>query len=174
METSTLKTCKTCCKEINSSAKKCPYCQHWQNKISLVVFHPVMAILSIVILYGILVFFSQAMFSEGEDFTEYRDQIEIVKTELKFGENRYGGSVAVVGTMINSSNVPWEDVYLEVQFYDSEKKLIDTTQDDKYAFIIPANDSSTFKVSITREFPEEQYDSCKVRIISARDESAMF
>lgn len=177
MEPSTVKTCKMCYKEIDSLAKKCPYCQHWQNKLSMIVFHPATALLPIVIPLAIAIavfvpFYN--MFSEGEDFTAYRNQIEIVKTEMKFGENKHGGSVAVIGTMINNSNVPWENVHLEVQFYDSEKNLIDTEQKGKYSFVVPANDSSTFKVSIAREFPEEQYDSCKVRVLSAKDKRSMF
>ena len=57
---------------------------------------------------------------------------------------------------------------------DSEKKLIDTGQEKKRFFVVPANDSSTFKVSITREFPEEQYNSFQVRVLLAKDERARF
>ena len=176
MEPLALKTCKTCCKEINSSAKKCPYCQHWQYKMSMIVFHPVTAILVVAIVLVALGFFRQTIFSVGEDFTAYRDQIEITETELKFGENECGSgnTVVVMGTMLNSSDVSWVRVQLEVQFYDGEKNLIDTEQENKYFFMVPANDSTTFKVSIDREFPEEQYDSCQVRILSAKDERAMF
>jgi hypothetical protein len=174
MEPSTLKTCKMCYKEISSRAKKCPYCLHWQYKMSMMIFHPLMALLPMAIVLVALGFFRQTIFSKGEDFTAYRDQIEIIETQLKFGENECGGSVVVMGTMVNSSDAPWEDVHLEVQFYDSEKNLMDTEQKEKYSFVVPANDSSTFKVSIKREFPEEQYDSCQVRILSAKDERAMF
>lgn len=175
MEQLTSKTCKMCYKEIDSRAKKCPYCQHWQNKMSMIVLHPVVAVIPVVIILAMLGFSYETMFSRGEDFTVYRDQIEIIETKLKFGENRCGGStVAVMGIMVNNSDVPWEDVHLEVRFYDGEKKLIDTDQEEKYSFVVPANDSSTFKVSKPREFPEEQYNSVQVRVLSAKDERAMF
>jgi hypothetical protein len=44
----------------------------------------------------------------------------------------------------------------------------------QYSFMVAAKDSGIFKLSFQREFPEAQYDSFKVRIISAKDERKRF
>lgn len=178
MEEITSKICKMCYKEIDSRAKKCPYCQHWQYKISMVVFHPAFGVFIVLIPFLLVYIFVglmfKGMFDKGEDFTPYRNQITINESELKFGETSCGPTVVAMGIMTNNSSLSWEDVQLEVRFYDKENELIDTDQKNKYSFVVPANDISTFKVSIPREFPEEQYASCKVRILSAKDSRTMW
>lgn len=178
MEEITSKICKMCYKEIDSRAKKCPFCQHWQNKFSMVVWHPAFAVFLIMIPYLVVFIFAgvmfESMFDKGEDFTPYRNQITINKTELKFGETSYGPTVVVMGEIKNNSNLSWKDVQLEVRFYGNNEKLVDTDQKNKYSFVVPANDISTFKVSIPREFPEVQYTSFKVRILSAKDSRTMW
>lgn len=166
--------CKMCYKEIDSRAKKCPYCHHWQSKFFMVVYHPAFSVAVVLMCFVLpwLMFIKTfaKMSDKGEDFTLYREQISIGETELKFGEGKCGRpSVIVMGDMINNSDVPWEEVQIEVQFYNRDNQLIDTEQKNKYFFVVPANDVSKFKVSIPREFPEEQYFSVKARILSAKD-----
>ena len=178
MEEITSKICKMCYKEIDKRAKKCPYCHHWQKKISMIVWNPAFGVFLVMIPYlAVYIFMGTAfksMFDKGEDFTPYRNQITINKTELKFGETSCGPTVVAMGTMTNNSSLSWKDVQLEARFFDNNNKLIDTDQKNKYSFVIPANDISTFKISIPREFPEEQYASCKMRILSAKDSRTMW
>ncbi len=178
MEEITSKTCKMCYKEMDSRAKKCPYCQHWQSKFSMIVWHPAFAVFLIMIPYLVVFIFAgvmfESMFDQGEDFAPYRNQITINKTELKFGETSCGPTLVVMGEIKNISNLSWKDVQLEIRFYNSDKKLVDNDQKKKYCFVVPANDISTFKVSIPREFPEDQYSSCEVRILSAKDSRTMW
>jgi len=178
MEEITSKICKMCYKEIDSRAKKCPYCQHCQNKFSMVVFHPafgvIFVLIPILLVYIFMGLMFKGMFDQGEDFTPYRTQIAISEPELKFGKTARGPTVVVMGKMTNNSSLSWKDVQLEVRFYDKDNKLIDTDQKEKYSFVVPANDISTFKVSILREFSEEQYANFKVRILSARDSRTMW
>lgn len=178
MEEMTSKICKMCYKEIDSRAKKCPHCHHWQNKISMIVWNPAFAVFLVMIPYvAVFIFIGTAfkgMFDQGEDFTSYRNQITISEPELKFGETSCGPTVVVMGKMTNNSSLSWKDVQLEVRFYDKNEKLVDTDQKEKYSFVVPANDVSTFKVSIPREFPEDQYTSSEVRILSASDARTMW
>jgi hypothetical protein len=178
MEEITSKTCKMCYKEIDRRAKKCPYCQHLQNKISMVVFHPAFGIFLVLtpmlLVYIFVGLFFKGIFNQGEDFTPYRNQITISESELKFGETSRGPTVVVIGKMTNNSSLSWKDVQLEVRFYDKNEKLVDTDQKEKYSFVVPENDISTFKVSIPREFPEVQYANCEVRILSAADARTMW
>ena len=173
--------CKMCYMEINLKAKKCPYCQHWQNKWSMITFHPLFAIIPtmaiFIVLFGFMGTMFHTMFSEGKSFSRYVNSISIIETEMVFGvrgNQEKSPIVAVLGTIRNDSGVSWEDITLEACFFDKDGKLIDAIQEKKYSFTIPANDESRFKLSFHREFPQEKYDSCKLRVISAKDERQRF
>jgi len=104
-------------------------------------------------------------------FPSYEDQIVITDTEMKFGVDKCEkATIAILGKMTNKSNVSWEEVQIEVQFFDVNKKLIDTGQEMSYSFLLPANSTVPFKVSMKREFAEEEYDSFDVRILFAEEQ----
>jgi hypothetical protein len=138
----------------------------------LIASSPFIGIVIVLIFYVLMAYLVSKIFDKGEDFTPYRNQITISDSELKFGEKKSGETVAVIGTMSNKSSVPWKDVQIEVRFYDSNGKMIDSKQDKDYSFEVPANGNAAFKVSTLREFPKEQYVKCDVAIISARDARA--
>jgi hypothetical protein len=112
------------------------------------------------------------MFDNGENFAKYKAQIEVTDVNMKFSDNSdCGQKVLVLGTITNSSDVSWDEIVFEIRFYDSDNNFIDTDQKEKHIFMVPANDSSTFKVSMPRNFPAEMYDSCKIRVLSGKDAS---
>jgi len=172
MEENNTKICKMCYKEIPGKARKCPYCHHRQNKFSFVVSSPFVAAAFIIISYVLMVYVFSKMLDKGVDFAPYRSQVTISDSELKFGEKKSGETVAVIGTMSNKSPVPWKDVQIEVRFYDSNGKMIDSKQNKDYPFEVPANGNAAFKISTLREFPKEQYVKYDVTIISAGDARA--
>jgi hypothetical protein len=176
MEENNTKICKMCYKEIPSKARKCPYCQHWQSKFSMIAWNPALPVVIFLLPFAFFMYMIGGMlnmFDRGEDFTPYRDKITITGSELKFGEKKVcetvAETVAIVGTMSNSSSIPWKDVQIEVRFYDSDGKMIDSEQQKDYPLEVPADGNAAFKVSTLREFPKEQYVTYQVSIISARD-----
>ncbi len=169
MEENSTKLCKMCCKEIPDKARKCPYCHYWQNKFSIYVWGPALPIIIFLLPFAFIMYMLENTFDKGEDFTPYRNQITVTNSELEFGEKKSGETVAVIGTMSNKSPVPWKDVQIEVRFYDSNGKMIDSEQQKDYPFEISADGNAAFKVSTLREFPKEQYVKYGVSIISARD-----
>ena len=173
--------CKMCYMEINSKAKKCPYCQHWQNKWYMITFHPLFAMIpSIIIMILIFVFMGkmfQGLFSEGEPFAQYASSVSITNTKMVFGVSdceHKSATVGILGKIRNDSAISWKDFLMEARFFDKEGKLVDTTQQRLYYFTVMAGNESTFKVSLKREFPKKTYDSFKIRIISAKDEKQKF
>lgn len=178
-----IKTCGMCGMEIPEAAKKCPHCQSWQYKSWGIMHHPLFAILMIWLLsLPILIFYGtiqDRLFTEGEIFSKYSDQLKIENEELKFGIRSGSGdenakTAVVLGKIINSTEIPWDDVVLEVQFFDKQKKLIDTNQLRPYRLMVPSSGECVFKISTLMEFPQEQYHSAKVFIKSADDQRAMF
>lgn len=170
------KTCRTCYSEIDSRAKKCPYCHTWQKILSfqspLVTLF--VALVPAILAISIFPIFMSKMFDPGRDFQLYRDQIEVVRSEIKFGEDNCGPTVVVLGTIRNNSEVTWSDVQFEAMFFDKDMKAVDAGQDKKYSFVFPPNDESVFVLSFRRQFPKEQYAHHKVRVLWAKDARARF
>jgi hypothetical protein len=153
--------------EIAAGAKKCPYCQHWQNKISMVAFHPAFGVLFVaipmVVLYGLMGTMFQRMFDPGEDFHPYSDQAKVIQSEVKFGEDKCAPTVAVVGRMENTSAVSWKEVTFQVEFFGQNGQLVDAGQEFRYLYNLPSHEEVAFKVSFRREFPESSYAAHKIR-----------
>ncbi len=145
----------------------------------MIAYHPMFAVIYTVILIAIMGTMLESLFSEGESFGDYRNALSVVETKMVFGVTGAGcqhksPTVVILGKIQNDSPVSWKDVRLEATFFDKDGKLIDATQKEYYSFIFAAKDNGTFKLSFQREFPEEQYDNCKVRIVSAKDERKRF
>jgi hypothetical protein len=173
------KTCKMCFQQIDARARKCPYCHHWQSRWASLTApgSPGMALIVLVPIFlglALMGWFFERMFDRGKDFQAYRGEIEVVQSEVKFGQDKDGPTVAVVGVVRNNSNVTWKEVQFAVQFFDKEKKLVDAAQKHEYFFVFPATDRCAFKVSFGREFPESQYVTHEVRVVSAKDSRARF
>jgi len=177
-DSSGTKTCGMCRMEIAAEAKKCPYCQHWQSKLSMVTFHPGFGVLFLAVPMMIIFILTgtmfQRMFSPGENFQQYSDQIRVVTSELRFGEGKCGPTVAVVGRMKNESGVDWKEVNFQVEFLDANGQLVDAGQEFKYLYSLPSGKEVAFKVSFRREFAESVYVVHKIRVISAKDGKARF
>lgn len=177
MDETKKKTCKMCFQEIDRRAKKCPYCHHLQSKFQSPLFTiaiPIVIVATAAYLFTWFIYYNY-MIKSRKSFSQYQDQIVITNTELKFGVDKCdGATVAVLGKMTNNSDVSWDRIQIEVQFFDSNKKLIDTAQEMDYQFMAPANSTVPFKVSMKREFPEEQYDSFNVRILFAKERAKWF
>jgi hypothetical protein len=173
-----VKVCGMCRMEIAANAKKCPYCQHWQNKLSMLMFHPSFATLLIaiplILSFALLGMTFKRTLSQGEDFQKYSNQIKVSESRLQFGESKRGHTVAVVGRMRNESTVDWKEVHFQVEFRDTDGNLIDAGQEFEYAFYLPTQEEAAFKVSFRREFPTELYASHSIRVIEAKDGKTRF
>jgi len=162
--------------EIPADARKCPYCRHFQNRATLVVYHPAVAvILAVIPMAAMLSFVALTMenlFSRGENFEPYQGQIAATDTRLVFGEGKSGPTVAVLGELRNFSPIPWKEVAIHVEFTDAAGKRADVGQKSQYDFRLPAKSSTSFKVSFPREFSETNYVKHVVRVVAAKDARA--
>ena len=174
MEQRELKFCKMCFKDIDTRAKKCPYCQHWQHKIYLLLYSPVVAVIFLLIILLGFDFVIEDQFGPGKDFDVYRERVSITNSELEFGEDKCGSTVVILGRIKNATDLAWRNLQFEVNFYDQNDQMTDTEQENKFSFTLPANQEIPFKVSVRREFPEERYVSHTVRIVSAKQKGWFF
>src|SRR5687767_9731106 len=102
------KTCKICCMEIPQEARKCPYCHHFQNRVSMIMYHPAIGVLFAIVPLGALFFMFASIFDTGENYETYKNQIEIMDSQVALGDTKSGATVAVIGTIKNTSPVSWK------------------------------------------------------------------
>ena len=150
MENNNQKTCKVCYQSININAKRCPYCRHWQYKWATIFYHPIMAVLPIVLVFILMPVLISHLFSQGKDFERYKNQIQITQSKLNFGEVEGCPKLIILGTLKNNSNVAWKEIQLEVRFYGKEGKLFDTGQTNEFIYILQPNSEAPFKISLKR------------------------
>jgi hypothetical protein len=167
-------TCKTCFSEIDKRAKKCPYCQSWQSRLRATLFNPAfLLIIFFLLLLGLTSYFD-TQFTQKINFADYKNKIIISDSRIEFGENSCGETVAIIGKVKNQSEIDWKDITYEVVFYDKEKHVSDTNQQNAYSFIIPANEEVPFKISMKKEFDLNKYQNYEIRILSARSKMRFF
>jgi len=172
METTTKKTCKICFQEIDTRAKKCPYCHHWQRRWHAISFSPLIPLLPLGLCLLGFGFLLHTTFSIGEPFEKHRGELLIKESEMKFGTETNscnGPTVIVLGTFKNTSRFSWKEINVEVQFIGANGKLVDGGQKLLYSLEAPAGGEAMFKISMKREFPQEMYQNYKIRILSARE-----
>src|SRR5438105_77923 len=163
------KTCKMCWMEIPQQARKCPHCHHFQSRWSMVMFHPAFAVCFACLPLAVMMILFANMFDTGEKYETYKDQIVITDSQIAFGDTKSGATVAVVGTIKNSSRVSWKEIQFHVEFLDAAGKRADVGAREDYSFRLPAGETSSFKVSFRREFTETNYVKALVRIVGAKD-----
>jgi len=164
-----MKICKMCCMEIPEKARKCPHCQTLQDRLSLVLYHPALAAMIVVLpITAVLIMFA-SMFDKGKDFELYKDQVIVTESQLALGDTKSGATIAVLGTIKNNSPVPWEKIQFHIEFFDAQGRRIDVGNELEYDFRLSAHESSSFKVSFRREFPETNYVKHAVRVAGAKD-----
>ena len=108
----------------------------------------------------------------GKNYDSYKDQIVISDSQIAFGHTDSGSTVAVIGIIENTSQVSWKEIQFHVDFLDAEGKRVDVGESRDFGFRLPAGETSSFKVSFRREFPETNYVRPVVRIVAARDARA--
>jgi hypothetical protein len=160
--------------EISQAARKCPHCHHFQNRWSMLIFHPVFAVLFAMLPLTAMLIVASTFLDTGENFETYKDQIVVADSQIAFGDTKSGATVAVIGTIKNTSKVPWKDIYFHVDFFDAAGKRADVGWHEDYEYSLPAGEKSSFKVSFRREFSETNYVKAVVRVVGAKDARARF
>ena len=175
------KTCKLCCREIDERARKCPYCRTFQDwahttlvdpRVQAAVFGALLLCLLVVMISLIHIFRDIA--HREEDFADYRDQIQVLGSDMELGRDEDGATLCVVGTVRNNSDVAWNDIQIEVRFFDAEGKLIDATLGKRALGTVLPGAEQVFKIELRPALPPERYASWKVSVGYARDASRSF
>ena len=133
------------------------------------MFHPGFAVLFFSLPLVVMMIVFSTFLDPGENYATYKDQIVISDCQIALGETKTAATVAVIGTIKNTSKVSWKDIKFHVDFFDAAGRRADVGQREEYSYGLAAGETSSFKVSFTREFPETNYVKPVVRIVGATD-----
>lgn len=102
----------------------------------------------------------------------FQDSLTIVDSKIHYSANKNEAHlISCIGTVENHSNKSWNELVFEVQYFNSEDQLIDTTSEYDYSIVIPAHDTIAFRVTGHAIHEASEYQTHKVRITSATPES---
>jgi hypothetical protein len=135
----------------------------------MVMFHPAFLTLFACLPVGAMMVVFATVFDSVENYELYKDQISITDSQIALGDTKSGATVAVIGTIKNTSHVSWKEIQFHVDFLDAAGKRVDVGEREDYSFRLPAGETSSFKVSFRREFPETNYVKHTVRVVAAKD-----
>jgi hypothetical protein len=97
-------------------------------------------------------------------YIDYKDSIVVSASE--FHVNYMGSTTFIVctGELMNNSDVTWEHLRFEVQYFNESGELIDTISDKNYSLTLPPHDRVTFRVMDKAGRPAHQYATHKVYV----------
>jgi RNA polymerase subunit RPABC4/transcription elongation factor Spt4 len=164
------KACGLCAEPIRVAAKICPYCRsmqpRWKRQKQFEQWISLGA--AFLMMIGLICSFAWLL-SPGRDFALFQSQFTVVNPEMSFNVTTKGNYISTIGQVRNGSPYAWKDVYVEVQYFSKEGKMIDTCTWEDYSEIILAGATQAFKVRGLADKPASQYSTQKVFIRSAKD-----
>ena len=163
------KQCKMCLQEIDRRAQACPHCGHWQWRWQRQVIVPVLIVGATLFVYG--EWLERRMDPENrlDRAVAYRGQIVVTQSEMLKGTSAEGDVVFIVGKLRNESDVEWEDVGVEADFFDAQGRLIDVEVEKHYLEYLVPHGEMAFKVRVIADRPVEEYADHKVFVGHAQD-----
>lgn len=171
-ESGQTKTCPLCAETIQAAAHVCPHCRHSQRTWSFQ--NPqISAAIVILMVLGVAAAFGaflDKIFGSKRDFSEYRNDIAVVSSQVSHTTRSSNLLVSVVGVVTNRGLFSWTKVGLEAQLFDGQGRLIDVVQTSDYnGFPILPHSEAAFKVEVKAVREKSDYTSHKVIVRWAKD-----
>lgn len=120
-----------------------------------------------------LLSFILASFSLADVESEFNfdNVFQIIKSETHFSEGPNCRYITCIGEIRNLTNDVWEELVVEVKYFNSNGLLIDTETDTLYSYVLQPKDTITFRVRIQADRDSSEYSSHSVRITSAEQKN---
>jgi|GEM_PF-3204332 len=135
-----MKTCKSCIKEIESAANKCPHCQayqYWYKNPQILGF--VFPLVFIPVMFNSMGLWFNKEYVGNEKLFEVK--------EISNAQGEYN-RIALNYLIENKSNIKWHTISYEVSAFDSTGKLLFVKTGQDYAWLVQPNQSSHLTIEV--------------------------
>jgi len=132
-----MKNCKSCQKEIDDKATKCPYCQAFQNWFK----NPQITGMIFPLIFIPYIFFSTGLFSR-KSYTDFVDNFSasIVSESSENKKNIHTYQIQ------NSSKHKWSHICYQMTGYDNSNNIVIVESNNEYSWIIQPHSKSMLSV----------------------------
>jgi hypothetical protein len=151
-----MKNCKSCNKEIDTVASKCPYCQAFQVWYK----NPQTYGWILPIFFVPLMFYYTGLFGQPK-FEDHKDQI----TADFINENQVDGRKVINYKIRNASNITWNDISYSVNGYDEKGDLVISNSGGEFNWLLPHNGDSILSVIVNND---QKIKSWELKITNLR------
>lgn len=124
-----MKQCKSCMKEIDNNATKCPYCQGYQQWFR----NPQHLGFLFAIPFIAFMMWQTNVF-KSEKFTDFKNNFKVDEVRIVQSDNNKNDIITYL--ISNDTNLKWSRIKYEVIGYDEKDKLVLTNAQSDYAFVI--------------------------------------
>jgi hypothetical protein len=93
---------------------------------------------------------------------------------MHFGVEGKCNDISTIGMIRNIGDIPWENLRLEVRYFDAAGNLIDTESAEEYGLVVPARGESAFRLRAAADKPREAYSSQRIFVKGGRDARSGF
>ena len=137
-----MKNCKSCKKEIDVGATKCPHCQAYQ------IWHKNPQIYSIAfsMVFMVPFFYITGIFWSPK-YEDYKEKI-VVQFQ---SESNVDGNHVVNYKITNKSDIAWNDISYNVISYDKNGVVIISESDHEYRWLLPSNESVILSAKVSKD-----------------------
>ncbi len=165
------KTCPECSERIPHLAKKCPFCKSFQGGRWKVFRNPafVGVLPGLAFLLFVIPNMGKTLNRPSYLFMDFVSQVPVTSSNMYFETTNGRRTVTVIGTIRNDTNIPWESLSMEVQFYDKAGKRIDVVEDFYSSRMLTPHGEHAFRISGAASKPIAGYASHKVFLRHASD-----
>lgn len=119
----------------------------------------------------LIILLADSVYAYPEEKTNFNESLRITKSELNFSQNESWHFITCIGEIENLSAVTWDNIVIEVLYYNSSGKIIDTVTEHLYSSVLPANDKVSFRIRSQADKNKEEYVNHSARITSAEEKT---
>ncbi len=98
----------------------------------------------------------------------FQESLKIIDSKIHFSSSENHNSISCIGTIQNNSGLYWDELVIEVQYFNKENTLIDTITEYYYDLVVPANDKAAFRIKGVADKSASEYIDHKARITTAK------
>jgi hypothetical protein len=163
-DVTTEQTCLYCLEPMRAGARRCPRCRSWQSRWAADAQNPglelLLLFLGVATAIALLVWWGR-LADQGAPTPNPAASIEVVGARAV----PEGDGVAWVGTLRNSADVTWRNLYFHAECVDESGVVVDVIDvRNPWVVLAPLADSR-FKVVYSRlRLPPEEYEDCRLEV----------